>query len=503
MLRQNVMRLIGRASFVATVAIAVVVLANRTYAVPLLAVDFGTSENYVQSGFSEMAGTVGQSTANATFGTYSVGLAAVLADPNQTSSRGFNASTGTNSAAIAQSVRPLYRDYFYNDSDISGDGVALTIDGVTPNLAYNLTLWSYDGDQSFSSTNTAWSPLSGGNTTGSSGSVTNFATPRPTTLSDNSTTIQVTSTTSTLEIFGTFTSGFGGTRLNGFRLNDGVTNVLSVDMGKPSPPPSPVQSGFQNMSGTFPLGPNSPPPSATATFGSYTVKVSGDPYQSTDYTRVGFEDNAASASGIDPSIRALYEDGLNNNLDTNTGAGLNLSIQGVVPNAKYALKVWSYNPDNTIYSTPTQFSPLSGSNTTGTSASITQFANPLPTSLNDSSTTIYVSSTTNTLDIHAASTANFGGTRLNGFTLTLAGDYNGDNRVDAADYVVWRKTDGTQAGYDAWRSNFGASLGAGSGSLSESAVPEPSSLMTLMFGVLLCGKQRRFMRRPTKRGAVR
>ncbi len=30
----------------------------------------------------------------------------------------------------------------------------------------------------------------------------------------------------------------------------------------------------------------------------------------------------------------------------------------------------------------------------------------------------------------------------------LAGDYNLDGIVDAADYVVWRKTDGTQAGYD-------------------------------------------------------
>jgi hypothetical protein len=257
------------------------------------------------------------------------------------------------------------------------------------------------------------------------------------------------------------------------------------------------------MAGTFPLGPNSPPPSMTSTFGTYTVKVSGDPYQSTDYTRVGFEDNAASASAIDPSIRALYEDGLQNNLDTNTGAGLSLSIQGVVPNAKYAVKVWSYNPDNTIYPTPTQFGPLSGSNTIGTTASITQTATPLPTSLSDYSTTIYLSSTTNTLDIHAASTSNFGGTRLNAFELSLQGDYNGDNRVDAADYVVWRKTDGTPAGYNAWRSNFGASLGIGSGNMLGSAVPEPGSLMTLMFGVFLCSKHRCLVRRPTQRVAVR
>ena len=40
----------------------------------------------------------------------------------------------------------------------------------------------------------------------------------------------------------------------------------------------------------------------------------------------------------------------------------------------------------------------------------------------------------------------------------LAGDYNLNGIVDAADYIVWRKTDGTPAGYDKWRANFGARL---------------------------------------------
>lgn len=472
------MKQIGRALLVATIAIAAVMLPNRTFAVPLLAVDFGTSENYVQLGFGEMAGVVSQGTASATFGSYTVDLAG----------QGFGTATGSHSAAIVQSVRPFYRDYYYNDSDVNGVGVNLAIGGITPNAQYNLTLWSYDGDQSFSSTDTLWSPIN--NSSGASGSVMDFATPLPITLSDYSTTIQVSSTTGTLDIFGTTTSGFGGTRLNGFRLNDGVNDVLSVDLGQPSPPPSPVQSGFQSMAGAFPLGPNSPPPTMASTFGSYTVTVSGDPYQANDYTRVGFEDNAANATGIDPSIRALYEDGLTNNLDTNTGAGLKMSIQGVVPNAKYALKVWSYNPDNTIYPTPTQFGPLAGSNTSGTSDSITQSATPLPTSLNDYSTTIYISSTTATLDIHAASTANFGGTRLNAFTLSLAGDYDGNNRVDAADYVIWRKSPanfGGAGGYDAWRSNFGASIGAGSGSISGSSVPEPATWVLAAAGIIAFG----------------
>jgi hypothetical protein len=66
------------------------------------------------------------------------------------------------------------------------------------------------------------------------------------------------------------------------------------------------------------------------------------------------------------------------------------------------------------------------------------------------------------------------------------GDFNQDGTVDAADYVVWRTTDGTQTGYDAWRANFGTSLLAGSGAAgyplgasaeSLPAVPEPSTLM--------------------------
>ena len=205
-------------------------------------------------------------------------------------------------------------------------------------------------------------------------------------------------------------------------LSAPAATLLSVDFGRnlgnnPGTP-SPVQAGFNGMAANFPLGPNIPPPSLTAVFGSYTVTVTGDPYQSTDYTRVGFEDTAASASGIDPSIRSLYEDAMINNLDLGDGSGLNLSIQGVTPNTQYQLKLWSYNSENTIYPTPTQFGPRSASNTTGTTGSVTQFALPLPTSLNDYSTTILVSSTSSTLDIHAAGFVSFGGTRMNGFELS-------------------------------------------------------------------------------------
>lgn len=78
----------------------------------------------------------------------------------------------------------------------------------------------------------------------------------------------------------------------------------------------------------------------------------------------------------------------------------------------------------------------------------------------------------------------------------LAGDYNEDGTVDAADYTVWRDMLGMSvasgtgadgdgngmidvADYGVWRTNFGMSSGGGA------AVPEPASLLVL--GVLMGG----------------
>jgi hypothetical protein len=87
----------------------------------------------------------------------------------------------------------------------------------------------------------------------------------------------------------------------------------------------------------------------------------------------------------------------------------------------------------------------------------------------------------------------------------LAGDYNNDQVVDAADYVVWRNNLGTNfnlngngnesggsagvvdaADYAWWRQHFGSSnIGAGSTSLGGfgSAVPEPQGLVLLVIGL--------------------
>jgi hypothetical protein len=74
----------------------------------------------------------------------------------------------------------------------------------------------------------------------------------------------------------------------------------------------------------------------------------------------------------------------------------------------------------------------------------------------------------------------------------ITGDYNHDGKVDAADYVIWRKTgiNGAQ-GYTDWRSNFGTGgPGAGSG-LGGASVPEPASAVLLVIGLAAFGSRRR------------
>jgi hypothetical protein len=81
--------------------------------------------------------------------------------------------------------------------------------------------------------------------------------------------------------------------------------------------------------------------------------------------------------------------------------------------------------------------------------------------------------------------------------IPLSGDFNHDGTVDAADYVVWRKglgTTTTQNDYDAWRGDFGTSLGDGahaSGTTGVSNVPEPGTLFLLLFGAAVATHWRR------------
>jgi hypothetical protein len=71
---------------------------------------------------------------------------------------------------------------------------------------------------------------------------------------------------------------------------------------------------------------------------------------------------------------------------------------------------------------------------------------------------------------------------LNPVTL-YPGDYNNDRVVDAADYVVWRKNEGTQAGFDLWRAHFGETASAGSDI--HGSIPEPAALLLVVMAMTL------------------
>jgi hypothetical protein len=87
----------------------------------------------------------------------------------------------------------------------------------------------------------------------------------------------------------------------------------------------------------------------------------------------------------------------------------------------------------------------------------------------------------------------------------LLGDYNGDGFVDAADYILWRKSSGQSGAvlaadgnhdrivdaedYDLWRAHLGDSMATGAGFALEAStenIPEPSASL-LLFAALVYG----------------
>ena len=68
-----------------------------------------------------------------------------------------------------------------------------------------------------------------------------------------------------------------------------------------------------------------------------------------------------------------------------------------------------------------------------------------------------------------------------------AGDFNLNGAVNAAAYVMWRKTHGNETSYNAWRTNFGVSF-AGAGAAS--TVPEPHSVALALLATIVGCLQR-------------
>jgi beta-glucanase (GH16 family) len=88
----------------------------------------------------------------------------------------------------------------------------------------------------------------------------------------------------------------------------------------------------------------------------------------------------------------------------------------------------------------------------------------------------------------------------------LAGDYNDDGRVDAADYVVWRRmagqsgiglaADGSGNGtvgpedFTVWKQNFGNSSMPSAAAFAAWNVPEPTAAVPMAVGLMLVYAQR-------------
>jgi beta-glucanase (GH16 family) len=88
----------------------------------------------------------------------------------------------------------------------------------------------------------------------------------------------------------------------------------------------------------------------------------------------------------------------------------------------------------------------------------------------------------------------------------LPGDYNGDNQIDSADYLAWRKTAGQsgiglpadgsgngaigQEDYEVWRRNFGGSTQLAAATSAALSIPEPSMAVPIAVGLMLVYTQR-------------
>jgi endoglucanase len=80
------------------------------------------------------------------------------------------------------------------------------------------------------------------------------------------------------------------------------------------------------------------------------------------------------------------------------------------------------------------------------------------------------------------------------------GDYNGDSTIDAADYILWRKNDGSQVGFDTWQANFGEMRIADSALLRDAAVAEPASAILFCGGSILFGWRSAVRRKSLQQG---
>lgn len=127
---------------------------------------------------------------------------------------------------------------------------------------------------------------------------------------------------------------------------------------------------------------------------------------------------------------------------------------------------------------------------------------PVPGSIYYGWLRVSINNQAGTFVLHEWAYENVAGTGILAGVLEVAGDYNHNGIVDAADYTVWRDSLGSVSDLDAngdnngtsegvidaadyvvWKTNFGMGFELGSGSTS-SAIPEPITLGLLASGSL-------------------
>jgi fibronectin-binding autotransporter adhesin len=114
----------------------------------------------------------------------------------------------------------------------------------------------------------------------------------------------------------------------------------------------------------------------------------------------------------------------------------------------------------------------------------------------------YTGSLTGTFDtVTSGYTVSYTGGNITLNATGLPGDFNSDGKVDAGDYVTWRKNNGTNhalandgglgtpigtAHYNLWRAHFGQPPGSGSSAIgSASAVPEPATYVSICLAAVM------------------
>jgi hypothetical protein len=310
--------------------------------------------------------------------------------------------------------------------------------------------------------------------------------------------LSVTYTTDPIE-FNTFQRGLNGYAGDTMALVQSGTNIFGITGGEPDPGRDDIT--FDGATGSFTVAPNSTI-TAPAPLTSFQEFLDG----------IAFGDTNIDGTASSPDTFALIK------FDNLFGAGAGQAPQdvpvarawlgistGTESNASPSTGEWSVHKVLTQWDTTTLYSEIG--DTPGLQVEDGEIGTPLDIQIGIIygsevwfDVTDYVEGIRNGesdlgLAIRAFTDDDGWEIHLNGSpdqalrprlvvasgnpaVVGLDGDYNGDGSVDAADYVVWRKTMGSQSGYDLWRANFGRTAGGGGpfGSGAGSAVPEPGAL---------------------------